>query len=69
MKWQVIVHPQVARDFVDVPAVAQDEIASLLLTLKTPGPGLKRPRSDTLNGSRYRHMKELRFDAGNGVWR
>src|SRR5438876_2525749 len=33
------------------------------------GPQLGRPRVDTLNGSRHANMKELRFDAADGVWR
>ena len=33
------------------------------------GPQLGRPRVDTLNGSQHANMKELRFDAGDGVWR
>jgi hypothetical protein len=33
------------------------------------GPQLGRPRADTLNGSRHANMKELRFDAADGVWR
>jgi hypothetical protein len=28
-----------------------------------------RPRVDTFNGSRHSNMKELRFDAADGVWR
>jgi len=28
-----------------------------------------RPRVDTLKGSHYGNMKELRFDAADGVWR
>lgn len=32
-------------------------------------PQLGRPRVDPLNGSRYANMKELRFDAADGVWR
>ena len=28
-----------------------------------------RPRVDTLKGSRHANMKELRFDAADGVWR
>lgn len=28
-----------------------------------------RPRVDTLNGSKRANMKELRFDAADGVWR
>ena len=30
---------------------------------------MKRPRCDTLKGSRFASMKELRFDAADGVWR
>ncbi|MBB5049067.1 hypothetical protein HNR60_003841 [Rhodopseudomonas rhenobacensis] len=37
--------------------------------LQLIGPQLKRPRSDTLNGSTHANMKELRFDADRGVWR
>jgi hypothetical protein len=33
------------------------------------GPSLGRPEADTLNGSDYANMKELRFKAGGGVWR
>jgi hypothetical protein len=29
----------------------------------------RRPRVDTLKGSKHQNMKELRFDAGDGVWR
>ncbi len=40
-----------------------------LLTLEQFGPLLGRPRVDTLKGSRHANMKELRFDAADGVWR
>ncbi|MGH6802765.1 MAG: type II toxin-antitoxin system RelE/ParE family toxin [Methyloceanibacter sp.] len=33
------------------------------------GPKLGRPHADTLNGSAHANMKELRFEAGDGVWR
>ena len=33
------------------------------------GPRLGRPRVDTLKESKYANMKELRFDAADGVWR
>jgi len=33
------------------------------------GPQAKRPRVDTLKGSKHANMKELRFDAAGGVWR
>jgi Phage derived protein Gp49-like (DUF891) len=30
---------------------------------------MKRPASDTLDGSRFSNIKELRFEVDNGVWR
>ena len=33
------------------------------------GPMTGRPRVDTLRGSKHANMKELRFDAADGVWR
>ena len=32
-------------------------------------PQLARPYADTLDRSKHKNMKELRFDADNGVWR
>ena len=43
-------------------------LANLKL-LETFGPQLGPPRVDTLNGSQHANMKELRFDAADGVWR
>ena len=45
------------------------EIRALANVLKQLGPSYGRPRVDTLNGSRHANMKELRFDAADGVWR
>ena len=33
------------------------------------GPHLSRPYSDALEGSKLNNLKELRFNAGGGVWR
>ncbi len=41
----------------------------LIGLLEQFGPHLRRPYADTLNGSRYANMKELRFNAADGVWR
>lgn len=69
MQWTVLFHP----DFIDeahgFPAEAQDEFAALIRVLQQLGPHLKRPRCDTLNGSKHANMKELRFNAADGVWR
>lgn len=45
------------------------EIYSLIELLKKLGPQLGRPHVDTLKGSKYSNMKELRFRADNGAWR
>jgi len=33
------------------------------------GPETSRPHVDTLHGSKFANMKELRFEAGDGEWR
>ena len=47
----------------------QNEILALSMVLEQFGPGLGRPRADTLKGSRHANMKELRFTVANGEWR
>ena len=50
-----------------------DDVKSILIQhlnlLKIYGPQLSRPYADTLNCSIYPNMKELRFNADDGVWR
>lgn len=41
----------------------------MLVCLRNSAHALARPWADTLNGSKHANMKELRFDADNGVWR
>jgi hypothetical protein len=69
MEWRVEYHPAFLSEFADLPEAVQDEIAALAEALKQIGPQMKRPRSDTLKGSKHANMKELRFDAEDGVWR
>ena len=47
----------------------QSELRAHALLLEQFGPQLGRPRVDTLKGSRHANMKELRFEAADGVWR
>jgi hypothetical protein len=47
----------------------QDEYLATIIALARFGPRLGRPRVDTLKGSAYPNMKELRFNVGGGVWR
>jgi hypothetical protein len=47
----------------------QIEITAKIELLKLLGPLLKRPHADTLNGSRYANMKELRAKTAGAVMR
>ncbi len=69
MSWEVLFHPAFKAEFDQLAEPVQDELLSMTELLKVAGPHLKRPRSDTLNGSRHTNMKELRFDAADGAWR
>ena len=69
MEWRVEFRPEFVEEFAELSEPVQDEIAALIDVLKVIGPQLKRPGSDTLGGSAHANMKELRFDADDGVWR
>ena len=47
----------------------QDELLASAKLLARFGPQLGRPHADTLNDSSFANMKELRFEADDGVWR
>ena len=44
----------------DLSAEEREEVAAVVELLKVFGPMLKRPHADTLKGSKYPNMKELR---------
>jgi hypothetical protein len=69
MEWQVQLHPSFEPEFLTLPQEAQDELLAKMLLLQISGPNLRRPHVDTLNGSRHSNMKEIRFNADDGVWR
>jgi hypothetical protein len=69
MAWAVEFHGEFRPEFDEFDRAVQDEIAQLVRVLEALGPHLGRPRVDTLKGSNYANMKELRFDAAGGVWR
>jgi hypothetical protein len=69
MSWPVLFHLAFVVEFQNFPQPIQDEIAAMAELLSAIGPTLKRPHADTLKGSRFANMKELRFDADDGVWR
>jgi hypothetical protein len=69
MAWDVDFHSQFVPEFEALDEDVQDELYAHVEALKVFGPQMARPRVDTLAGSRHANMKELRFDAADGVWR
>jgi hypothetical protein len=69
MAWLVEFDEDFRTEFALLDDAVKVEIRALVYVLKELGPSYGRPRVDTLNNSRHSNMKELRFDADNGVWR
>jgi hypothetical protein len=69
MEWLVQLHPSFEAEFFALPQEVQDELLAKTLLLQISGPNLRRPHVDTLNGSCHSNMKEIRFNAADGVWR
>jgi hypothetical protein len=68
MTWDVLFHNEFESEFAALPDAVQDELLARLKLLEKIGPALGRPNADTLEGSSFPNMKELRFQL-NGVWR
>jgi hypothetical protein len=69
MAWTVLLYEAFE---VEIAALDPDVRVGILQRAKLlaeHGPQLGRPYVDTLAGSTHVNMKELRFDAANGVWR
>lgn len=69
MAWNVGFHSAFDGEFDELGEEVQDEILALMGLLQEFGPNLARPHVDTLNGSKYANLIELRFKAADGVWR
>ncbi len=68
-QWQIEFFSEFEIEFQNFSEKVQNELLASLIPLKVFGPILGRPKADTLNDSKHANMKELRFDADNGVWR
>jgi hypothetical protein len=68
-QWEIFFDDKFAEEFANWPEAVQDAVLSSLGKLRIFGPSLGRPSVDTLKGSSYPNMKELRVDADGGVWR
>ena len=69
MPWTVTFDDAFRAEFDALPDAVQDELLAQLEVIRMFGPEARRPRVDTLKGSKHANMKELRFDADDGVWR
>lgn len=68
-EWDVVLDETFQKEFDDYEEAVQDKILTRAGLLKQFGPNLPRPYADTLAGSKYTNMKELRAPVGKQVWR
>ncbi len=69
MKWEVEFHPAFEAEVLTFARDVRVALIAVARLLSDYGPQLGRPHADTLKGSRYANMKELRFEGDNGEWR
>ena len=69
MTWLVEFCDEFDAEFDDLAEPVRVEMLATLKFLQRDGPLANRPAVGKLDGSHYAAMKELRFDADNGVWR
>lgn len=69
MAWTVEFGDEFEPEFDELAQAVQDELLAHAVVLERFGPMPGRPHVDRLNGSKHANMKELRFDADDGVWR
>jgi hypothetical protein len=67
--WVVEFHDEFEPELQAFEPAVQDALLAVAKLLADFGPQLGRPYADTLNGSKYANMKELRFEAADGEWR
>lgn len=69
MGWLVNICPYFEGEFRNFNLDVKKEMFVKVKLLEEFGPKLGRPHADTLKGSKYSNMKELRFSASGGIWR
>ena len=69
MPWVVRFDLEFEREFPLLPLAVREALLASARLLRDYGPQLGRPHVDTLKGSKFGNMKELRFAAEDGVWR
>ena len=69
MTWTVEFFDDFEKEFQTLKPEVQDALFAVAKLLSDYGPHLGRPHVDTLKGSKFANMKELRFEAMEGEWR
>jgi hypothetical protein len=69
MPWIVTFEDEFEQEFNALPLAVREASLAAAGILVDLGPQLGRPLVDTLKGSKFADMKELRFTADGGVWR
>jgi hypothetical protein len=69
MHWKVFYEEEFFLEYSSLAAEVQDELNAQARWIERFGPQTGRPRVDTPKGSGYPNMKELRFQAADGIWR
>lgn len=69
--WDVFFHDEFVAEFEAFELDVQDALVGAAGAIELSGPMTGRPHVDTLHGSKFPNMKELRFtaNAGREVWR
>lgn len=68
-EWKVELHERFKREVTDLPSDVRVELLAYLVVLREKGFRLGRLEVDTLEGSRYANMKELRIKVLKVQWR
>jgi hypothetical protein len=69
MRWSVLLVAEFRAEVAEFDPSVRRELVATIGLLERFGPRLGRPRVDTLKGSRFANMKELRFTVAGGEWR
>jgi len=69
MPWNIELHEDFEPEFQQLNQNVQNSFLARARLLSDHGPTLGRPYVDTLYGTNYSNIKEIRFNADDGVWR
>jgi hypothetical protein len=67
--YDVVFHPDYVEEFRALDVAVKEALGEVFDLLRDKGPSLGRPHVDTLSGSSFKNMKEIRVDAADGRWR